>query len=189
MSEFDEIQRLLRLKCYESPGPNYVDETLRQFHRRQAAALIHRPLWKLALDRFHVHVQPALTSPHFATVTAFGLVLLSTALFLMPRLTPAGKPSAHKVVASSANAVAQETMVRLETPSLTEPLPISAQSSQTFSPRTAATPDLEFVWLLSKGNLTIKSPEPGEVVTARQTDTPRYVIDAQPVSYEACISF
>ncbi len=189
MSDMNEIQRLLRLKRYETPGPNYVEETLQQFHRRQAAALIHRPLWKLALDRFQATLQPALAGPQFASAAVFGLVLISATLFLLPRLNPTKATSAQNVASTSPASAARDSLIRLEAQPLVGAVPVATEAVRPSSPRVAVNPDLEFVWLLSKGNVTIKSPQPSEAVAARQTDGPRYVIDAQPVSYEASISF
>ncbi len=46
----DDISKLLRLKRFEQPGPEYFEGFLRDFHRRQREEVL-RPLWRIALDR------------------------------------------------------------------------------------------------------------------------------------------
>jgi len=47
----EQLSALLRLKRYEQPAPQYFDRLLQDIHRRQRAELLHRPLWRIALDR------------------------------------------------------------------------------------------------------------------------------------------
>ncbi len=56
MPEEDDIQKLLRLKRYEQPPPEYFDKFLRDFQRRQRSELLRQPLWKIALDRLHAFI-------------------------------------------------------------------------------------------------------------------------------------
>jgi len=53
MDEFDdkEIGRLLRLKKFEQPPPDYFENFLHEFHRRQRDELLRQPLWKIAIER------------------------------------------------------------------------------------------------------------------------------------------
>ena len=46
-----DIQKLLRLKRYEQPAPEYFDKFLQDFHRRQRAELLRQPAWKIVLER------------------------------------------------------------------------------------------------------------------------------------------
>ena len=47
----DEIARLLRLKRYEQPPPDYFENFLHEFHRRQRDELRRQPLWRICVDR------------------------------------------------------------------------------------------------------------------------------------------
>jgi hypothetical protein len=49
----DEIARLLRLKRYEQPPPDYFGNFPSEFRRRQRDELRRQPLWSLCVDRAH----------------------------------------------------------------------------------------------------------------------------------------
>lgn len=51
MSEFDDIQKLIRLKRYEQPPEGYFDDFLLEFQRRQRTEMLRRPLWQIAWER------------------------------------------------------------------------------------------------------------------------------------------
>jgi hypothetical protein len=46
-----DVHRLLRLKRYEHPTPDYFERFLDQFQERQRAELLRQPTWKLLLER------------------------------------------------------------------------------------------------------------------------------------------
>jgi len=52
MNDSDEIQRLLRLKRYETPGEDYFQKFLEDFKDRQRAELLHRSARGLLAERF-----------------------------------------------------------------------------------------------------------------------------------------
>jgi hypothetical protein len=71
-----DIHKLLRLKRYEHPTPDYFERFLDQFHERQRAELLRQPTWSLLWERmtdaftgFHV---PRLA---YAGVAAAAVVL------------------------------------------------------------------------------------------------------------------
>ena len=45
----DEIARLLRLKRYEQPPPDYFENFLHEFRRRQRDELRRQPLWSICV--------------------------------------------------------------------------------------------------------------------------------------------
>jgi hypothetical protein len=47
----DEISKLLRLKRFEKPSPEYFENFLREFQERQRAQLLREPAWRIAWDR------------------------------------------------------------------------------------------------------------------------------------------
>ncbi len=51
MSEFKNIQRLIRLKKFEQPGEEFHEEFLRNFHQRQRAEMLQRSSLKLLWER------------------------------------------------------------------------------------------------------------------------------------------
>src|ERR1700752_1770333 len=68
MDQFDdkELSALLRLKRYEQPPPEYFENFLHEFHRRQRDELLRQPLWRICLERAHNFIWrlnvPSLTS-------------------------------------------------------------------------------------------------------------------------------
>jgi len=50
--EPDEITRLLRLKRFEQPPPEYFQDFLHEFKHRQRSQLLREPAWRIAWDRF-----------------------------------------------------------------------------------------------------------------------------------------
>ena len=49
----DEIARLLRLKRYEQPPPDFFENFLHEFRRRQRDELRRQPLWSICIDCAH----------------------------------------------------------------------------------------------------------------------------------------
>ncbi len=49
----DEIARLLRLKRYEQPPPDYFENFLSEFRRRQRDELLRQPVWRICFERAH----------------------------------------------------------------------------------------------------------------------------------------
>jgi len=47
----DEIARLLRLKRYEQPPPDYFENFLHEFRRRQRDELLRQPPWRVCFQR------------------------------------------------------------------------------------------------------------------------------------------
>jgi hypothetical protein len=46
-----DVHRLLRLKRYEHPTPDYFERFLDEFQERQRAELLRQPTWKLLWER------------------------------------------------------------------------------------------------------------------------------------------
>lgn len=56
MSDQTDIQKLLRLKRYEQPNPEYFQDFLEEFQRRQREELLKRSLWQIVCDRTNAFV-------------------------------------------------------------------------------------------------------------------------------------
>lgn len=71
MSEFENVQKLIRLKRFETPGEGFAEEFLREFHQRQRAELLKQSSVELLRERVQTWWHH-LTVPKwaFATVTA-----------------------------------------------------------------------------------------------------------------------
>ncbi len=85
----EQLSALLRLKRYEQPPAGYFDGLLRDIHRRQRAELLHRPLWRIALDRVQtLFSEHSMGSLSYAGAMAAVLVVGVGAIGL---LTPSGE--------------------------------------------------------------------------------------------------
>lgn len=72
---FDDLQKLLRLKRYEQPPPGFYQNFLHEFHRRQRADMLRQPLWRIACERIAAFFSEETASRH-AYGMAVALVLL-----------------------------------------------------------------------------------------------------------------
>lgn len=81
MSEFEEIQKLIRLKRHERPPEGFVDGFLRSFHNRQRSEMLQQSarglLWERVTTYFSGMLNPKWT---WATATAAVVVLVGFTL-------------------------------------------------------------------------------------------------------------
>ena len=167
--EFKDLQRLLRLKRYEVPPPDYFEDFLLDFHRRQRAELLKRPLWRLVMDRFEgalPNFSPSRYAYAGACATAMAATVLASTHILAT--APAGNPplAAATVPRAVMHAPSSGFIVKAGPR-------INILSSQ---PSLRLSPELDF-----------NRPSPAAVSYA--SSRPRYVLDTQPVSYEQPFSF
>ncbi len=84
MSEFEDIQRLLRLKRFETPGEDFVEDFLTQFRERQRSEMLRHSarglLWERVSTYFDAIFAPrwgmALATASVAIVAAWGSISL-----------------------------------------------------------------------------------------------------------------
>ncbi|MDQ2919208.1 MAG: hypothetical protein M3R10_04940 [Verrucomicrobiota bacterium] len=155
----EDIATLLRLKRHEQPPPGYFDNFLHEFHRRQRAELLKQPLWKIALQRAQDFMFQLNVGSMPAAATA--LVILAAVISLKVYQTPNAATVAVVTPATSAvNVSSPEPAWSLSTPVTTRDL--------------GATP-----FRMATGRTQLHG----------RATTPRYVLDATPVSYEASLRF
>ena len=77
--EFQDLQRLLRMKRHEVPPPAYFEDFMAKFHRRQREELLRRPLWRLALDRFEAAL-PNFSPTRYAYAGATAMAVVAASL-------------------------------------------------------------------------------------------------------------
>ena len=159
MPDDETIQKLLRLKKYEQPGPEYFENFLVEFHRRQRAELLRRPLWRIALDRAEAFFGAPSFAPigHLQYATAVFVVMAGLAL-----LTFRGGDRPSDNLAAK------------------DPVP----PSQLFAQRSLP-PAAEPVDDFAQFDVRVQSAARQSQAVA----TPRYVIDARPASYEPTFDF
>jgi hypothetical protein len=83
MSDQIDIQKLLRLKRYEKPEPEYFEDFLEEFQRRQRAELLKRSLWQIVCDRTNAFVG-------HLSITQYGYRMASAAVLLVAGLLSFG---------------------------------------------------------------------------------------------------
>jgi hypothetical protein len=87
----DEIQKLLRLKRYEQPSPDYFERFLDEFQERQRAELLRQPtlvlLWERLLNAFPEFHVPRLA---YAGAVVAAVILSTVILVSQQGETPAG---------------------------------------------------------------------------------------------------
>lgn len=77
-----DVHKLLRLKRYEIPSPDYFERFLDEFHRRQRSELISRPTLHILLERL-MNAFPEFQVPRlaYAGVALAAVALSSVILF------------------------------------------------------------------------------------------------------------
>lgn len=160
--DFSDLQRLLRLKRHEAPPPEYFEDFLFDFHRRQREEMLKRPVWRIALDRLEGAL-PSFSLPRYAYASGCAAAL-ATAVMV------------------SGNVLSQK--------------PPTAQAERAPRVAQAAKPAMRFDFNNSRPSFPLTDLN-FDQPTTRQTQAvsytreshPRYVLDAQPVSYEQPSSF
>jgi len=97
MLDENDLQKLLRLKRYEQPGPEYFENFLSEFQRRQRTEIVKQPLRKLLVERVQtLFAQIRIASYGYATATAAVLVCAG---FISARIlqSPVAAPLADNV--------------------------------------------------------------------------------------------
>jgi hypothetical protein len=172
MRDESDIQRLLRLKRYEQPPPEYFEQFLREFQQRQRAEILREPLWKIAFNRLQA-LMSEMTFSKFAYAGATAAVLLIAGV------------TSFKII-NGGNAGAPLTVTG---PALAQvgggPSPQAVQTVVTIpsSGGLSLEPRLR---LTDWNTLQTRSINPGARAAVAN---PHYVIDARPVSYEPPSSF
>ena len=69
MSDFENIQKLIRLKRFENPGDGFTEEFLREFHQRQRAEMLKQSSINLLAERVQTW-WTHLTVPKWSLATA-----------------------------------------------------------------------------------------------------------------------
>jgi len=153
--DHENISRLLRLKRFEQPPPEYFETFLEEFKNRQRSQLLREPAWRIAWDRLC-----AFWGDQMPTRIGYGLATVAV-------LVTAGIASFNIV----------------------ESRPVEMASASVEQQPAQETASLNLNTQLSRVQLPdLPSFSPSVSHTA-SISTPRYVMDARPVSYEPPSSF
>jgi hypothetical protein len=99
MSEFEDIQRLLRLKRYEKPPEDFVEDFVRQFQHRQRQELLRHSARGLLWERVNTYFE-GLFAPKWRWAGATAVALVLTAVIFRPGSPVTGGNKASDQVAS-----------------------------------------------------------------------------------------
>lgn len=165
---FSDLQKLLRLKRFEAPPPEYFENFLQDFQARQRREIVKLPLWRIVWDRMSASLAPVevpqLGYAAACAVALFAAVVTSKQILSTPTPAPA----------------LATTSVRTSLPTNVQPVQFPQVNLQTGN---------QVVFL---NGADFPSFDAARARAARSTTAsraPRYVLDSRPVSYEAPASF
>lgn len=179
----DTLSKLLKMKRYEQPPPEYFNQFLRDFQERQRAEMLRRPVWRLALDRLTARLEGLIPArPEWAELTLSQLsyagastcVLLIAGVFTLNMLQhPGGQqpPTYAAISANSASSTMENTFAAAQ-----------AQGQAAVSMEDRLTLNAQY-------RLPEVSLNDGIRSVAVPQHQPRYILDTRPASYEPPFSF
>ena len=83
MSDFEDIQRLLRLKRYEQPPEGFVEDFVRQFHHRQRQEIMQHSARGLLWERVNTYFH-GLFAPTWRWAGATAVALVAAVVIFKP---------------------------------------------------------------------------------------------------------
>ncbi len=89
MSDFEDIQRLLRLKRYEKPSEDFVEDFVRQFQHRQRQELLRHSARGLLWERVNTYFE-GLFVPRWRWAGATAVALVTIFMVFKPGATVKG---------------------------------------------------------------------------------------------------
>lgn len=95
MDEFEKIQKLIRLKKYESPGEDFVEEFVTKFRERQRGEMLKQPALSMFWEQVKMYFSES-PAQKWALATAAVLALACTAWLMVPRSQEGGAKIAGK---------------------------------------------------------------------------------------------
>jgi hypothetical protein len=84
MDEFEKLQKLIRLKKYETPGEEFVEDFVAKFRERQRGEMLRQSALGLLWERMQLYCDQ-MFSPRWAMASAVIVVGLISGWMLMPR--------------------------------------------------------------------------------------------------------
>jgi hypothetical protein len=87
MSDFEDIQRLLRLKRHERPPEDFVEDFLHRFHQRQRKEMLQHSARGLLWERINTYFE-GLFAPRWRWAGATAVALVAGVFFFKPAPAP-----------------------------------------------------------------------------------------------------
>ena len=140
----EQLTALLRIKRFEQPPPQYFDRLLENIHRRQREELLHRPLWKIAVERVQTFFsEHSMGNVSYAGAMAMTLVVGAGAIAVM---TPAKIERQSFVAATTPRQPKPGTLLTLQSrPAVAPVLPVAFEMQSTRPARSLAAKDPVYV--------------------------------------------
>lgn len=128
MKDSEDIQRLIRLKRYESPGDAYFETFLEEFKDRQRSELLHRSARSLLIERVSMWFDEMNGTKWLVPVGATAVAAIALGLYLSPsEVAENGKPDLNLAISAdpvpeadrlkpAVTAAGQSDVIRLQLP-------------------------------------------------------------------------
>jgi len=183
----DTISKLLRLKRYEQPPPEYFENFLHEFHHRQRVEMLRRSAWRIALDRLEALFNQV-SSSQLSYAGASFAVLAIAAVVTLNMVQHPGVSATSVALTGPGRSIALSTPFAAGSPvAASQPVEVM-QAPQTVNLVPPAYAAREFT-------LVPQIRFPGSFQTQGVTQPgatslhPRYILDTRPASYEPSFSF
>ena len=121
MDEFEKIQKLIRLKKYETPGEDFVSDFVAKFRERQRGEMLKQSALSMFWEQVKMHFSEA-PGQKWALATAAVMAMASITWLLAPH-GQAGSKDVVKVVAGAGNVEASPMSVSIGTDSTGKVIP------------------------------------------------------------------
>lgn len=140
----EQLTALLRIKRFEQPPPQYFDRLLENIHRRQREELLHRPLWRIAVERVQTFFsEHSMGNVSYAGAMAMTLVVGAGAIAVM---TPAKIEQRNFVAATTPRQPKAGTLLTLQSRQAVAPvLPVAFDMQSPRPARSLAAKDPVYV--------------------------------------------
>jgi hypothetical protein len=118
-NEFEEVQRLIRLKRFESPGEEYYQSFAERFKERQRSELLRRSARSILLERLAMWFEEGGGLPRLVPAGAIAAAAVGFGTYW---LLPGGAPVAESPILASADGAAASL------PGTAQSAPLSARA-------------------------------------------------------------
>ena len=140
----EQLTALLRIKRFEQPPPQYFDRLLENVHRRQREELLHRSLWRIAVERVQTFFsEHSMGNVSYSVAMAAALVVGAGAIAVM---MPGEIEKKTFAVASTPAQAKTGSLLTLQSRQISMPaLPAAFQSQLPPSNRTQFAKDRRYI--------------------------------------------
>jgi hypothetical protein len=102
MDEFEKIQKLIRLKKYESPGEDFVSDFVSKFRERQRGEMLKQSALSMFWEQVKMHFSEA-PAQKWALAAAIAVMGLASVSWLIAPAGEDGSKNGVKAIAAAGN--------------------------------------------------------------------------------------